>query len=973
MGVSFKVSKVGKRYNKPKELLLHTTDHHIQTSNDSINEGKLEKDDISNYTKQMAASTQQQVPEELEVSFSVNLFLDGFCVGKPKEVLNNVPKQLLPYDRASEALFTAIEYGRLPGDIFDEIPFKYFNGAVLCEIKDYRGAGLATDATSPITHKVLLQMCMENVVKDISSTSDKSWTYEVLLEVESRILKALQPDLQLNPGLLLNRSSGELSGKKINLGMNWGSKKRKLNDALECNSQHFINMQNIRGIQNSKSQTGLVNHGHEIQVSQNDTARAVPSLQVDSEGLEKIQPIPLRVRHNDQLSHGCQRPASVDFFSSPTNSSRRGRESLMLVPSETTRCQAQPMEGLILKKPKQEPEEFLLQQLPGDGAKNAGAPELSSNNTSHLQVEAGKVLHERFSHQRGFCSITNKGEPVPQGNPKLPLKMSSSTVNQQPAGTTKLSDSYVRQMKDKPLTLNMSARNVQQSSSPLKANCYPANTVEKVPRNDKITQKRKVSSKPSVTAGIKSSPSRSFNGNSLVEAPLQAKQENNIPRVSSTKMTADALASTGNIRTADRRSTLGNPHPGRVSSIEGNFYPKQRFEKIGLVTKRYKLNDKKKKSGPLFPKEPFGWTPLASLHRASFVNHAIADGSTSMSECSISRELNISKTRTLTFVHQSYVCQRNENSQLDYGNPIKLVISEKVNEGKVEAIITYGVEETAYTSLTFPSISFANLFAAQFQSLVVNEGYCIAQDLIEPRDVNSFGNGLNSPSQTTDGSTSKSPAFMRDRISTLDPRQSSFGRHMVPSVNLEILPSNLSEFQLQNADQVAPTWSGIWTKRANLQFQMMERQRLREQIVRNMMIEDGLGRTQLSGGFPGVENKYMALAGRHIEALQIANSGMLNTANPQIGNINIGQFSNPGSNWNPQNQQFPFGVQFDQSTSLPAWQGEVTMNGFWTQNRNPEVQMRGPSFADMAYQMNNQQLSQEFENSGPFPSNFTTF
>ena len=34
---------------------------------------------------------------------------------------------------------------------------------------------------SPIVHKALLKMSMENVIKDISSMSDDSWTYKDLL------------------------------------------------------------------------------------------------------------------------------------------------------------------------------------------------------------------------------------------------------------------------------------------------------------------------------------------------------------------------------------------------------------------------------------------------------------------------------------------------------------------------------------------------------------------------------------------------------------------------------------------------------------------------------------------------------------------------------------------------------------------------------------------------------------------------
>lgn len=55
------------------------------------------------------------------------------------------------------------------------------------QIRDYRnplsqrGSTAASMKKPPIVHKVLLHMCTENVVKDISLMSDDSWTYEELL------------------------------------------------------------------------------------------------------------------------------------------------------------------------------------------------------------------------------------------------------------------------------------------------------------------------------------------------------------------------------------------------------------------------------------------------------------------------------------------------------------------------------------------------------------------------------------------------------------------------------------------------------------------------------------------------------------------------------------------------------------------------------------------------------------------------
>lgn len=64
------------------------------------------------------------------------------------------------------------------------------------QIRDYRNclsqkAGTVLAETSPTIHQVFLQMCMENVVKDILSISNKSWTYEVLL-VSKHDWQALQ-------------------------------------------------------------------------------------------------------------------------------------------------------------------------------------------------------------------------------------------------------------------------------------------------------------------------------------------------------------------------------------------------------------------------------------------------------------------------------------------------------------------------------------------------------------------------------------------------------------------------------------------------------------------------------------------------------------------------------------------------------------------------------------------------------------
>jgi hypothetical protein len=77
---------------------------------------------------------------DAEASFAVNLFPDGFAIDKPTEKGKQPPlafevmELLLPYDRTSETFLRAIDGGWLPDDLLEEIPCKYINGCVVCEV-----------------------------------------------------------------------------------------------------------------------------------------------------------------------------------------------------------------------------------------------------------------------------------------------------------------------------------------------------------------------------------------------------------------------------------------------------------------------------------------------------------------------------------------------------------------------------------------------------------------------------------------------------------------------------------------------------------------------------------------------------------------------------------------------------------------------------------------------------------------------
>ncbi|KAL6972514.1 hypothetical protein U1Q18_006830 [Sarracenia purpurea var. burkii] len=238
MGISFKVSKTGTRF-RPKPLQAETAveeDVVVDTSNGSSRILDNNNESTSSPTRKLEVNItggdeDAAIPEN-EVSFTLNLFPDGYSIGKPSEnetahhaSLQDIPKFLHPYDRTSETLFSAIESGRLPGDILDDIPCKYVDGTLLCEVRDYRKctseAGLAVSSSdaSPLVHKVHLRMSLENVVKDIPLISDSTWTYGDLMEVESRILKALQPQLCLDPTPKLDRLCNNPVPTKLNLAL----------------------------------------------------------------------------------------------------------------------------------------------------------------------------------------------------------------------------------------------------------------------------------------------------------------------------------------------------------------------------------------------------------------------------------------------------------------------------------------------------------------------------------------------------------------------------------------------------------------------------------------------------------------------------------------------------------------------------------------------------------------------------------
>ncbi|KAL0000086.1 hypothetical protein SO802_019688 [Lithocarpus litseifolius] len=774
MGVSFKVSKTGRRY-RPKQIQTENNDNDndsasvTESHEHSVNEGISNISGIGanvvEHSNVLSNSAPDTVSDDLEVSLLLNLFPNGFSIGKATELFNDEPKQWHPYDRASETLFSAIEYGWLPGDLFDDIPCKYVNGALLCEIRDYRnlltqkGGTAASMENSPIVHKVLLRMCMEQVVKDISLISEDSWTYEDLLKIESRILKSLQPDLHLNPKPLQDRYYGEPLTKKLNLGIAWSWKRRKVSDTIATdttfsNLYHAAQISVSSAVQNSSSQSGIANQDREVTCLQRKILNSNLNLQERNVVVETTSQSNPSTADN-RLTDGCNKSGlmaltTLNIVSVPKQhfSNRRSdlTKSLLMAPGENASCETRALQEHILKKPKQEPVEFCQKQLPGNQLESILAPELQwKNNLLHQKNVAEKLRGENFQDESNSL-LTNSGFH------RLLAGMPTFSVKQEPVETSfcgsdvrKITDNFVMDRRISQYILQQSEQ--QQPTPRLRANaqalpnyslCNQVAQVNESLRSESATYKRKALQNPQATTVLRSATISSQHNDYLAKkASVPAKQKTNSQSKGLNIKVVDSSASARNSNAANGSNhPVGNVPLLKPSQIEVNPVL-EKFLKIEGVTRRYELNNMKRKLNQFLQRNSFLCTtsPIASQFLCSEGNRKSKDAAIDEVPMSMDRRPNVCQTRTMKFVRQCHVYQGNEIHMVDSKDQITLVISEKLKEGILEASLRYGNEEEINSfviPLTFSSTPSADLFASQFTSLMGDEGYHIALNRVEP-------------------------------------------------------------------------------------------------------------------------------------------------------------------------------------------------------------------------------------------------
>ncbi|GLT91889.1 hypothetical protein SLE2022_097510 [Rubroshorea leprosula] len=1001
MGVSFKVAKAGTRYG-PKMGQIEDKDHgNGSLSDDDTQQGCKEGNVTAMGEKDVGRTDYLAKPElhseDFQVSFSVNLFTDGFSVGKDTEIFNDVPKKLHPYDRASETLFTAIEYGWLPGDVFENMPCKYVNGALLCEIRDYRNCSSQRPSTvkSPVIHRVLLQMCMETVVKDMLSLSDDSWSYEDLLVVESRILKALQPELNLSPNLLLEKYPGKPLMKKLNLGVSSGWKKRRLSDGPKPATTATGGYQS----QNSNCVSGLGYPAKPFPCSQQAVSISVQTLPENNITCSPSDPLMVSY----PLANSCSRspkklPTSAAIVSVQKqyicNCEKDMKETSLLVPAETDRYETEATQRPIMKKPKQEPIDlsqdqrhgsqadgidsgyFYQHQLPGIPAPSSPAFKLQwKNNVSYQNTDPEKNQYG-ILYKEGYPLSSTKGyQQASEGIPILQDAIPASMVKQEPNKTNTFLMSDVLCLKEKHFMMDIRNNPCNLQSTPLLSANTPCSislgTGFKHPlvrnlRDEAVEQKRKALQR---------------------EASAPAKQRKNSHSKGLSVGTLDALAGTTNLSAANARNiSRGSVH--LPPNSEDHCYPLlQRFLKIERVTQRHQLNNRKRKLDQLLPGKPYSciFPLVASKHEDDSENGKQKDlmmERTPLPNCFIDRRLNVPKTRILIYMYPPHICHGVETPKIDAEPQIKMLMSEKLNERMVEARLLYGQEETDLPLLlTFPNTHFANLFTTQFTSLMAREGYRLVSDTVVPIPVNAIhssssqkptvtissatqtaGRTLELPSSTvTCGSSPTLPTALTGTMSAGQPLPNALAGDHLHTVNsqetLQLPGGILSKPVLDVAALVNPAqphWQEILSKRAHLHFQMMQREKLQQQLMqRKLMVESlgasmgGMGTIQLGGGSGGL--------GLFGDFLSMEGSTLIKGATqiPCIGNFGLSD--NIG------------GVIPDQSAAVPISlttaesKRKTWMKGILFQ-QEAGVVPRAPTFSDMAHILNKRQPPQPLTN-----------
>ncbi|XP_073110359.1 protein PHYTOCHROME-DEPENDENT LATE-FLOWERING isoform X2 [Elaeis guineensis] len=780
-----------------------------------------------------ANSESNLVGSDHEASFSLNLFPDGFSMGRPTEgmllpSLEDAPKLLHPYDGASKTLFSAIEYGWLPSDILDDLPCKYYDGTLICEVRDYRSCMSKfrnSDSSGdefPRVQKVCLRMGMENVVKDMPLIFDDSWTYNNLLQAESQIVKALQPMLYLGPDPSLDRLCRTVP-KQLDLGIYKRRLMSNQHDMLEVNHKSAnLEMSSIGYAESLKSQTSVSFKNDSAHPSQCAISRSMPQAQEDGSIKDVIEPtLPLAFQPNYNLVVSCPLsvPSSVVFTSVPDHNLRDswiGLKNPINLLGKRNRSKTQPTSKTNGKRPKQEPPD-LVSSLIITSQRDTMLDQEPQRNTilARKHQEFQNMQHLRFydqnssRQQRNEASVERTGNLEAQMHSYLYQEHGQHIVKQEPRDTEILCRIEVEKDREGHAPDIRSEKSSEQQTPscvralPLQMQEIGAGqSFEKYPKKERASRKRKLSQGPQVSAqgsdshvsklgdrrrilsSCSTSPTVAVVGlskdkaalvpaasigtlsvNSASSSSLIQESQLTLPKRKKSKalnkVTSQSMSEIGSLAHVDESNVFGS----NSSSVGIGLLPRsgtnvdpstlERFSKIEMVSQRYGLNSKRNKIDE-YPTTKSLFECSLPPARLVMLEDAVECGSLTenlcMSKYLIGGSRNARKTRKITFVRVRFFFRGNGIPFLVDESRCKLILTEfeEPDMHEVRAEVVFGDKEEHFDVAFLHTPHHADLFAAQFTSLMEREGYRLVDDQLQP--LSSCNRGLSCDSVHTDSS-----------------------------------------------------------------------------------------------------------------------------------------------------------------------------------------------------------------------------
>ncbi|CAI0418968.1 unnamed protein product [Linum tenue] len=804
MGVSFKVARKGSRF-RPKPV-IQPDEVALNEASENSKEGSLigarnpsSKRKVED-TEDVADISSTPISED-EVAFTLDLYRDGYSIGKVSEndaarrpPIQDASKVLHPYDRASEAMFSAIESGRLPGDILDDIPCKYTNGTLVCEVRDYRncateqGSGMPSLGGAPTMNRVRLKMSLENVVKDIPLISDNSWTYGDLMEVEARIVKALQPILSLDPTPELDRLSATPLPSRLNLNLSSLRKKRLRQmpnvTVMSTNRLHGKKVSIDQVPESSSSR--FAESGHMMQqyhVQENMTSPNLgpgSMLGVGSRSFQdgNVQAIPL-VSHQQRYQAAAGNPRGIQDHGSAgslvniSTSSSVGQD-MMVNHSDNMSA------GASLHGKRENPDGQQTSQLPNFnkrsrmnsvGPEGIQQPQMDNLQTSDMNWRNSLLQQQVMA--RGMQYGNNVGiQKYPQmfegvTNQRFGPKEEQFDLEKLDGGS-ELSQGNKSDMQMERLPQHMMRPNFPPATA-------WSNFGQETRKEDQQVPKRKSAQSPRVSGGALaqsplSSRSGEFSSNSAglhigavaaATAALGSSQKDK-SAVTSTPRAAASLNSSGNdslprqhqqpAQVVSKRKS--NSVPRTTAAMSGVASPAsvgnmnaaspmvgaaqladqvvlERFAKLEMVASRHKLHCKKNKVDD-YPRKPNVCNPqlLAACLSNPSNNEDFKDDSEErqLSNSLVGGSRNAPKMRVMNFMQGERVLQGNVVAYVPKARA-RMVLMEKSSDGTVA--MHYGdLEDGDILSAeeylpTLPNTHHADLLAKQFCTLMSRDGYLV--------------------------------------------------------------------------------------------------------------------------------------------------------------------------------------------------------------------------------------------------------